>query len=386
MVDAAGAELIHISDLKIDVRASVARWLLHSESDNAAAIRHRVIGSLRQTMPIFGGGAVSTVATALTLAALLREPALMVWAGLEGALMTARLRAVWIERSPTNRQPSIGHLLMLELVGAASVGFGTSVAIASGNWTAIVIGWMAVTAFAGETCLRNLGTLRLVSLMIGVGLVPAVAACLISREPILGIAAVLTSLYALRMVTSAARLNGVLIETMGAERENDHRARHDKLTGLLNRAGLEREMELMRNDNPHDDLALFFIDLDNFKSVNDTYGHAAGDMLLRAVSERLLELVGPGDIVARLGGDEFVMISAVGLVQPAEFGAAALAAIKGAHTLVESNSSVTASIGVAQMSLHGSSLNELMEAADVQLYQAKRGGGSRCIVANAPAR
>ena len=134
MVDAAGAELIHISDLKIDVRASVARWLLHSESDNAAAIRHRVIGSLRQTMPIFGGGAVSTVATALTLAALLREPALMVWAGLEGALMTARLRAVWIERSPTNRQPSIGHLLMLELVGAASVGFGTSVAIASGNY------------------------------------------------------------------------------------------------------------------------------------------------------------------------------------------------------------------------------------------------------------
>lgn len=353
--------------------------------EGGPAIRQRITSELHQAVPIFGGGGVSTVAVALMLALQLRQPLLVAWAVSECLLMVARLALTWVGRRParTGLPWTPSGLLALEIAGAASVGFGTASAILSGQWIGIVVGWMSATAFAGETCVRNLGTLRLVSAMLCLGTVPAIAACLLSEAPILQVAGVLTAVYAGRMIVSARRLSSVLVDTMRAERENDHRARHDKLTGLLNRAGLEREIELMRSDHPRTNLTLFFIDLDGFKLVNDTHGHGTGDLLLRAVAEQLLELVGTKDIVARIGGDEFVVVTALKLVEPTEFGRAILAAVHSAqHEVSLNRTTVTASIGVAQTTVDGSDLVDLMKAADLQLYQAKHAGGSRCMVAD----
>ncbi|QXQ05035.1 GGDEF domain-containing protein [Sphingosinicellaceae bacterium] len=353
--------------------------------ENGPAIRQRITSELHQAVPIFGGGGISTVAVAVTLAQQLGHPLLVAWAASEALLMAARLVLTWLGRRParTGLPWTPKGLLILEIAGAASVGFGTTAAILTGQWMGIVIGWMSATAFAGETCVRNLGTLRLVTTMLCLGAAPPIAACLFTGVPLLQIAGVLTAVYTARMIFSATRLSSVLVDTMRAERENDHRARHDKLTGLLNRAGLEREIELMRNDHPRTNLTLFFIDLDSFKLVNDTHGHDTGDQLLRAVAEQLLELVGARDIVARIGGDEFVVVTALKLVEPTEFGRAILSAINSAqHEVSLSRTTVTASIGVAQTTVDGSELADLMKAADLQLYHAKHAGGSRCMVAD----
>lgn len=365
--------------------AWAADWLMQSSPENGPAIRQRITSELHQAIPIFGGGGVSSVAVAIMLALQLGRPLLVAWAVVECLLMVARLVLTWLGRRParTGLPWAPSGLLALEVAGAASVGFGTATAILTGQWIGIVVGWMSATAFAGETCVRNLGTLRLVAAMLCLGAVPAIAACLLSGVPILQVAGVLTALYTGRMIFSATRLSSVLVDTMRAERENDHRARHDKLTGLLNRAGLEREIELMRSDHPRTNLTLFFIDLDSFKLVNDTHGHDTGDQLLRVVAEQLLELVGARDIVARIGGDEFVVVTALKLVEPTEFGRAILSAIHSAqHEVSPQRTVVTASIGVAQTTMDGSDLADLMKAADLQLYHAKHAGGSRCMVAD----
>ena len=366
-------------------RSWATDWLMQAGAENGPAIRQRIISELHQAVPIFGGGGVSTVAVAITLALQVESPFVRAWAVSESVLMASRLVLTWISRRPArDGLPwTRNGLLVLEIVGAASVGFGTAASILTGHWIGVLVGWMSATAFAGETCVRNLGTLRLVMTMLGLGTLPAIAACLATGIPILQIAGVLTGVYAGRMVASAARLSGVLVDTMRAERENDHRARHDKLTGLLNRSGLEREFELMRSDHPRTDLTLFFIDLDAFKLINDTHGHDTGDQLLRAVAEQLLDLVGSKDIVARIGGDEFVVVTALKLVEPTEFGTAILSAIHSAQRAASlERPAVTASIGVAQANSEGGDLTDLMKSADLQLYTAKHAGGSRCVVAS----
>ena len=364
-------------------------WLMQVGPEGGPAIRQRITSELHQAVPIFGGGGISTVAVAVTLALKLDQPLLIAWAASECTLMVSRLSFTCLSRRPAPIAPQWIRtgLLVLEIVGAASVGFGTAAAIFTGEWTGVVFGWMSATAFAGETCVRNLGTLRLVAAMLCLGVSPAIAACLATEVPLLQVAGLLTGLYTGRMIISATRLSSVLVHTMQAERENDHRARHDKLTGLLNRAGLEREIELMRNDHPRTNLTLFFIDLDGFKQINDTHGHSTGDQLLRAVAEQLLELVGSRDIVARIGGDEFVVVTALKLVEPTEFGRAVLSAIHSAQYEVSADQTiVTASIGVAQTTVDGCDLADLMKAADLQLYHAKHAGGSRCMVADIDAQ
>ena len=95
-----------------------------------------------------------------------------------------------------------------------------------------------------------------------------------------------------------------------AEAQIYYAARHDSLTGLLNRAALMEELteRIAQSQREEKALIVYMLDLDGFKDVNDTLGHAAGDTLLKEVSKRLVQLVSAGDLVARLGGDEFTIV------------------------------------------------------------------------------
>ncbi|KAG1166851.1 hypothetical protein G6F35_017958 [Rhizopus arrhizus] len=101
------------------------------------------------------------------------------------------------------------------------------------------------------------------------------------------------------------RLNGMLVATMLAERVNERHARQDSLTGLLNRHGLFQALDqAVAVARPgHREFAVLYLDLDGFKAVNDTYGHAAGDALLKQVSERLSSLMPAGAPRLRGAGD-----------------------------------------------------------------------------------
>lgn len=155
-------------------------------------------------------------------------------------------------------------------------------------------------------------------------------------------------------------------------------AHHDNLTQLANRLMFHERLERMMISARADDrsFALLCLDLDDFKAVNDTSGHDAGDELLVAVAERLRENVREGDIVARMGGDEFAIIQ-LAATQPAASVALAqrlLATLTQPFDLAGGGAVIGASIGIAICPQHGDNPETLLRNADVALYRAKRAG------------
>jgi diguanylate cyclase (GGDEF)-like protein len=158
---------------------------------------------------------------------------------------------------------------------------------------------------------------------------------------------------------------------------------YDPLTGLPNRRLLMDRLErpTLHLGHRQDFGALFFIDLDNFKALNDRLGHTAGDQVLKEVARRLTRCVRNTDTVARLGGDEFVVVFehlsapyALASSQAETVGHKVLAALDEPYQLGEHAHSVTSSIGVVLFEQNGQPLNELLDAADQAMYQAKAAG------------
>jgi diguanylate cyclase (GGDEF)-like protein len=168
--------------------------------------------------------------------------------------------------------------------------------------------------------------------------------------------------------------------------EHAHAAAHDSLTGLPNRRRLlEHGSDTLGRRHAEGVSALLLIDLNHFKEVNDTLGHAAGDRVLIAVAERLRAAVGPEDLVARLGGDEFAVLFC-GLPAPAVAAHRADLVLAGLHEPIGIDGmriSVEASGGIAVATGVGG-VAELLRRADVAMYQAKRSG--QRISAYAPTR
>ena len=159
-------------------------------------------------------------------------------------------------------------------------------------------------------------------------------------------------------------------------------AHHDALTGLANRAQLVETMEVALAVLPvrGDCLAIYFIDLDRFKEVNDTLGHDGGDFLLKTVADRLRAVIRAGDIVARLGGDEFVVVQ-TGIKdkeQAAEFAKRLIGAMVAPMTFKDQEIVATASIGVALAPIDGMDPERLLKSADLALYKSKA-DGRNCV-------
>ncbi|MGH2682587.1 MAG: putative bifunctional diguanylate cyclase/phosphodiesterase [Actinomycetota bacterium] len=164
------------------------------------------------------------------------------------------------------------------------------------------------------------------------------------------------------------------------EDEVAHRSFHDPLTGLANRALFKDRVQhaLTRRGNPLP--AVLFVDLDGFKAINESVGHAAGDDLLITVSDRLKECVRPEDTVARLGGDEFAVLLD-DVADPRDVSNVARRIIRSMQDpfpVGDKEVFVTASVGVAVHETEG--LDQLFRDADVALYMAKSQGKGRYVV------
>jgi diguanylate cyclase (GGDEF)-like protein/PAS domain S-box-containing protein len=161
-----------------------------------------------------------------------------------------------------------------------------------------------------------------------------------------------------------------------AEAKINHLARFDPLTGLPNRNVLRDRMELaLAQWRPDNMCAIHFIDLDQFKQVNDTLGHTRGDMLLEAVAERLRANIRDADVISRFGGDEFVILQAPikSLDQCEALATRAIEALGGTYDLDGHKVVVTASIGIA-VAKSAIDPEQFLRNADIALYQAKADG------------
>ena len=166
-------------------------------------------------------------------------------------------------------------------------------------------------------------------------------------------------------------------ERVRADERIAHMAHYDALTDLPNRvmlrAHLEGRLADLADGKP---FAVLYIDIDEFKSVNDTLGHEFGDDLLRQLAVRLRSCVNANDLVARLGGDEFAVVKA-GTVEVEELTALAEQILQNLRTPVNCKGEeivAAASIGIAIAPLHGDDLDDLMKRADIAMYAAKSEG------------
>jgi diguanylate cyclase (GGDEF)-like protein/PAS domain S-box-containing protein len=176
-------------------------------------------------------------------------------------------------------------------------------------------------------------------------------------------------------VTGAVMVFRDVTAAQAMSRKMSHLAQHDSVTDLPNRVLLnDRLVQAMamaqRNGKK---LALLYLDVDHFKHINDTAGHAVGDQLLQSISKRLLDCVRSSDTVSRQGGDEFaVLLSEVAYAQDAAVTAEKiLAALSAAHKIDELELYVSASIGIVVYPGDGTTAETLLKNADAAMYQAK---------------
>ena len=247
--------------------------------------------------------------------------------------------------------------------------------------------WISVNSWDGVT--RFTGVQRLaefpLAVVAGLSEREQLAAALHSRDVFLWRAA-LGSAFILLLGATLGRMSWQLSQARQRESEAklsyalrvEHLAYHDSLTALPNRSLFNRLLtQAIREAQRHErQLAVAFIDLDQFKLINDTIGHEAGDQLLREVASRLTGCVRESDTVARLGGDEFVLL----LTELTEEKYAAtvaqkiVAVLARPFVLMGQEFNVTASIGISTYPLDGRDERTLMKNADIAMYHAKEAG------------
>jgi diguanylate cyclase (GGDEF)-like protein/hemerythrin-like metal-binding protein/PAS domain S-box-containing protein len=174
-----------------------------------------------------------------------------------------------------------------------------------------------------------------------------------------------------------------------AERRLTSLAFTDMLTGLPNRACIMDRLgnALIDARCAGGSLALFMADMDGLKRANDTYGHQAGDVVLQTAARRFASCIREADTLARLGGDEFcVLLSVIGSADDAEaIGVRLVEAIRQPVAFDDHEIHVGVSVGIAVFPAHGATGDDLFAAADAALYEAKRGGKGRVVMASKPA-
>ncbi|MEO1061851.1 MAG: GNAT family N-acetyltransferase [Actinomycetota bacterium] len=250
-------------------------------------------------------------------------------------------------------------------------------------WLTFYVGFGAAalhpaTARPLETGMRSVGQiggLRLVALCLATVAVPIID--LIWGQPVDEV--VTTFASATLFLFVLGRVVGLMRAVEVSKEQARHESLHDSLTGLANRILFADRVEHALSQRSEGQLAVLFIDLDDFKTVNDSLGHQSGDELLSIVSQRLLECVREGDTVARLGGDEFAILleSASDGQDAVQVAERVLELVEEPIALTEREVRIRASVGIAVENRGKAEAEALLRGADVAMYMAKAKGKGR---------
>ncbi|TXI24956.1 MAG: GGDEF domain-containing protein [Roseateles sp.] len=354
----------------IPERAEVHEQLLHTLPDSTAVFGAYAFWMLALPgLALYFNGAVWG-AWLLTIQILLN-------------LALLRLQISYARALAAHARPPQGALLSVRAVWYFGFMLSTCLSYVEGHVVLIALATGSAMAFCGYTWSRMAAFPRLALLILTANWLFVAMGCYLTPVP--GFKVLL--LFVLPgLVASIATLkmeHEKLLFIVRAQHEQRRLATHDSLTGLGNRLLLgERLDELCRvaaSRQSHVGFALLALDLDGFKSVNDTKGHAAGDRLLQGVAARLQESARSIDLVARLGGDEFVLVLSGMSEDHAKEAARRVMDAVQKPIEVKPGSFVTprTSIGIGMAPRDGTRPDDIMKAADRALYAAKGAGKGR---------
>jgi diguanylate cyclase (GGDEF)-like protein len=351
--------------------------------------RRKLVISLYSHTTSLALGALGGVASALTAALVTRNPAIEWCAALLVTVAVGRIAvSLWLSRhSRANRREhrtveivydcgAFGYALLAGLMGALTLAFGDH-----GNLPVLVVSYALV--YGVGVSARNSGRpfIAIGQLLLATG--PTIVACLavgglaldvlagISSVLVAGMVAIVLNLFQMfREQFAAADASAQMAEQMSRQ------ARTDVVTGLLNRGGLNHALtEQVMRLPAGSKLALFWLDLDRFKEVNDTLGHAVGDGVLAEVALRLADVAPEDATIGRFGGDEFVAGCIVSdRVESEQLASAIIGDLSRPFRIDGNRLGCGASMGVALLPDDGPDIETVMRSADQALYHAKVGG------------
>jgi diguanylate cyclase (GGDEF)-like protein len=353
----------------------VLRWLLDPGEKVCPRLRSQILSELYTTPTAVIVGALNGLI--LSVFAVLSHAGtfFFVFMVLEFIIGLARILATRqaVRRSAQGLPGPTNTYMVTAWVWCAAQGMFAVVAMRTGNHALQILASTTSVGLIGPIAARNYAAPRWATLLIATVILPMAFAAA-SEGKDWGLVLVIESpLFLYGTTVILKRFQKLAIVNLLASDESRKAANRDHLTGLLNRAGL-KEATAEANQHPTPEKALFYLDLDEFKAVNDTYGHSAGDALLKDVARRLTDLVRETDIVARLGGDEFIVIA------PGMRPAAAAAFAAALSESVASKSydldeyigvAVGVSVGYACGPDDGSTIEDLQRKADIALYESK---------------
>lgn len=373
---------------KVPVLRLLALLRERNPSDHLSErVRRLLVTSLYAQPSSLAIGALATVSAACVSAWVAKLPELYVAAAVLSIIALARIFAA-LGISPDKEDNSTAKLEVIYEIGAFSFALALGVTaaytilIAPGSNVEVLMVANALGYGIGVSA-RNAGRLTIAIGQLALSCVPIAMACfwvgglshialgitILLLIPAM-ISIVINIFKVLRDSISSAQTSAQLAEKMRIL------ARTDVVTGLANRAGLNHEMvERMMTVEDDTQIALFWIDLDRFKEVNDLLGHPVGDRVLKGVAKRLLDLAPEGATVARFGGDEFIIFCPItDTKQASRIGSEIHAEIMRPFRIDGERLEVRASVGVAMLPDHGTDAETLMQSADLALYHAKVGG------------
>jgi len=354
---------------------ALVRWLLDPVSDVSAAVHAALIADINLSLPGAFVLLVSYNGLNVLSCWLTHAPVFLGLLVANILVSGLRLAALLLVRSgDAAKQPwrtdfyVLGTILWC-LLEAAMTGRTITSSVSVLEVTGIAVALAPQAGFA----MRNFAAPRFaMAIMLALNL-PCTIWVLFGPDHWLIVLALLAPGYLFGTLATIRRFHTLLIENYVAQFANKRQASQDPLTGVLNRRGMNEALAAAANQH----FTLFAMDLDGFKQVNDTHGHAAGDLLLQMVTSRLHEVARKEDSLARLGGDEFALV-APGLPPgaAAAFAARIVAAVSAPDYVLGEGltAHIGVSVGFACAPEDGTSLQVLSELADSALYAVKQTG------------
>lgn len=361
-------------------RTAIIAWFTNDSIHLDTHIRLRLLAG-----PFSSGIALAAAGMSTLLicsVAVYRQPNVIFLTWLFVDLTIWILRWIYYHRCNSQSKPPLWYAtdisLLLGLIWAAEIGAGTAACVISGDPVLQVLACTTAVSMNGAIAMRGQGVPRYAFAQVLLTDIPLKISTLFQPEPMLTVFILQAPMYLSGLWALLRHLNANLTKSYEAEARSSHLASHDSLTGLLNRPGILATLNclLSRDRESRHDIALLYLDLDGFKSVNDSCGHMVGDQVLIHFSKLLSNNLRSGDFAARLGGDEFIILllddSVASIANTAE---RIIQTFKDYSSTSNLFKDLGVSVGIAVCEDSGLETSEnLLNRADTALYLAKVAG------------